>query len=112
MTSDARFVIISGQESLSDLHEMLLDVDRHLKLSRFALVTLLRRYLEDHISAEGVVDLMEALEMNERVNVDTPRDVGINDVLFELANPEINGDLTKAKALSLIKTLSSKGDGG
>ncbi len=45
--------------------------------------------------------------MNERVNADAPRDVGINDVLFELANPEINGDLTKAKALSLIKALSA-----
>ncbi|WP_426690586.1 hypothetical protein [Rhodanobacter ginsengiterrae] len=107
MTSNARFVVISGQEDLSDLREMLLDVDQHLKLSRVALIALLRRYLEDHIPAESVVDLMEALEMNERVNADAPRDVGINDVLFELANPEINGDLTKAKALSLIKALSA-----
>lgn len=105
MTSDAQFVAISRQEDLSDLHEMLLDADRHLKLSRFALITLPRRYLDDHISAESVVDLAEALEMNERVNVDEPRDVGINDVLFELANPEINGDLTKAKARSLVNTL-------
>lgn len=105
MTSDARFVAISGQENLSDLHEMLLDAERLLKLSRSALIALLRRYLDDHISAESLVDLAEALEMNDRVNVDEPKDVGINDVLFELANPEINGDLTKAKALSLVNSL-------
>lgn len=107
MTSDVRFVVISGQEDLSDLHEILLDTDRYLKLSRLALITLLHRYLEDHISAESVVDLAEALEMNERVNVDAPRDVGISDVLFELANPEINSDLTKARALVLVNALAT-----
>ena len=90
---------------MSCLHEMLLDANRHLKLGRLALIALLRRYLDDHISAEGIVDLADALEMNERVNVDEPRDDVINDVLFELANPEINGDLTKAKALALVNAL-------
>lgn len=84
---------------------MLLDENRHFRLERFALVAMLRRYLDEHISAKSIVDLADALEMNERVNVDKPGDDVINDVLFELANPEINGELTKAKALSLVNAL-------
>lgn len=105
MTSDAQLLVISGQENLSELRGMLLDTQQHFKLSRLALITVLQRHLDGHISAENVVDLAEALEMNERVNVDEPRDIGINDVLFELANPEINGELTSTKALSLINAL-------
>ncbi|KRE88357.1 hypothetical protein ASG87_07015 [Frateuria sp. Soil773] len=68
---------------------------------------MLQRYLAGQVSTESVVDLANALEMNERVNVDGPGDVVINNVLFELANPEINGALTEAGAMALIETLQT-----
>jgi hypothetical protein len=105
MTIDAQPVMISGHEVVLDRRDALRDTGRHFKLSRLALMALLRRYLDDHISAESIVDVAEALEMNERVNVDEPKDIGINDALFLLANPEINGELTKVKALSLVDAL-------
>lgn len=107
MTNEVRTLTISGKEDLADLCAKLFNVEWNFKLGRWALVTLLRRYLAGQASTENMVDLANALEMNERVNVDEPMDVAINDVLFELANPEINGALTEAKAKALIEVLST-----
>ncbi|WP_157511135.1 hypothetical protein [Frateuria sp. Soil773] len=107
MTSKVRLQAISGKEDFADLCARLFNPEWVFKLDRCALVAMLQRYLAGQVSTESVVDLANALEMNERVNVDGPGDVVINNVLFELANPEINGALTEAGAMALIETLQT-----
>jgi hypothetical protein len=104
MTSDAHPVEISGREDVEGLLPIL-GTDQNFKLSRIALATFLQRYIDGLISAENIFDLANVFEMNECINVSEPRDVAINDALFELANPAINGGLSRTRALTLVGIL-------
>jgi hypothetical protein len=96
---------ITGFEEQKSLFAALTAASK-IELSRAALINILQRYLDDALPLATLADFAELLEMSDKMNCDKPRDNVINNALFELANPEINGFATKESVRSLIASLS------
>jgi hypothetical protein len=104
MIADMKKLIISGNEQIDKLIDDI-SHSRSIIMNRSALVMLLQRYVNGDVSSKSIVSLANILEMNERLNRGGGEDRLINDVIFLLANPEINGEITEDNGLSLIKIL-------
>lgn len=79
-----------------------------LLLSRSEVIALLSDYEAGAISAETVSEWAEFFDGNEDVEFEPEAEGLLPDILFELASPEINGDLTADRAKSLKMLLSQK----
>jgi hypothetical protein len=104
IASTMNALFITGEE---DLRELSLAVGQcsSIHLSRKSLAVLLQRYLSEEFSLDALVELANVLEMNERLNVGESEDELINNALFYLANPEINGAPSEVELLSMIDAL-------
>ena len=71
------------------------------------LMTVLRRYHEGELSAEQVSEWTEALEVRDDVGFDTRCEGLIREIVYELANPELEGRLSTARADQLVSRLSA-----
>lgn len=94
--------IISGTESVEELRQVAEQQRRcTLFLPLNALRSMMEAFLERRMSAASLEDAAGYLEMNEAVLTLPEETARINDVLFMLANPAINGptDSRKVRAL-------------
>jgi len=61
----------------------------------------LKRYLEGELSEDDVNGWANLIEMREDVKLDSTHEDLLKELIFELANPEINGKLTEERALEI-----------
>jgi len=97
---------ITGAESVEQLIKVAYDYALHLTMDEGSLAALLERYVSGEISSAQMVAIADALEVNESVSVEGPLSSLINGLLFEIANPEINGALDASRASEIIDTLN------
>jgi hypothetical protein len=69
---------------------------------------MLRSYLDGRRTTGALVAWAEALEVREDVDVEAP----VQDLLFALANPTINGPLTPEAARKWVRRLHAAVDDG
>ncbi|TCV97426.1 hypothetical protein EC912_101438 [Luteibacter rhizovicinus] len=101
MNYDSPYVIL-GTETVADLQ---IAMSRHpagLFLDMTTLKAILRAYMNGQLSDDSLLQLAEFLEMNEGVSVPSIESRAINDILFSVANPEINFPNTIEKMQSLL----------
>lgn len=74
-------------------------------LSRSDAAAVLRRYVNGERTAAEVCEWADALESREDIEYDPTAGDSIGDLLFELANPEINRPLTPELAAEWLRQL-------
>ena len=76
------------------------------------LISILRRYIDGQLDGVTVVSWAETLECRDDVEVDgrERHKDAIETGLHDLANPDIQGPLTREYALALFKTLETIGE--
>ena len=67
------------------------------------LINVLRRSSENIISFDEIANWVNTIECRDDIGFE---DVRVQDILFELANPEIDGELTKNRLKEMISELS------
>ena len=97
---------ITGEERPNDVAELRRN-SRHLLLERRALTRLIRRYESGDLTDTDLTEIANQLEARDDVDYEPGTERAIADVLFELAAPEINGDLNPARCAHLIRRLES-----
>src|SRR6185436_16438835 len=66
---------------------------------------LLQRYLDGEIAADQVVDWADLVECREDIGFPEGRQDDYSQVIFQLANPNINGDITPELAREIQHSL-------
>ena len=90
----------------SELAEYPWDAEEPLVvLRREHVAALLHRYLRGELSVAQVVAWADALEVRDDVGFPDEDSAALQRLLFVLANPEINGDLTFDEARALLASL-------
>jgi hypothetical protein len=81
-------------------------------VQRSDLISILKRYVEGELDRATVMNWAEALECRDEVEVDERERLKdeIETGLHDLANPEIQGPLTRGYALALLRTLKAIGE--
>jgi hypothetical protein len=76
------------------------------------LISILKRYINGQIDGVTLVSWAEALECRDDIEVDERErhKVAIEACLHDLANPDIQGSLTREYALDLLRTLQATGE--
>jgi hypothetical protein len=93
---------LAGADASKQLAPLDWDVDEPVvTLSATDATHLLSEFLAGKRRADEIVDWAEALEVREDVEIDAP----VRDLLFVLANPEINGPLTPEIAREWVDKL-------
>lgn len=95
---------ISGLENAAELLAMLKNGGT-LVLGRLEFSMFLNRYIHDSLSIKEITEISEILEMNDRISYPTSSDPILNDLIFYIANPEINEPITKERAQEMINLL-------
>jgi hypothetical protein len=75
-------------------------------LTRDDIASVLKRYLSSELSASDVEDWANALEIRDDVGYEVGYEDLLSDVVFDLANPALNGLLNLKVAQELIARLS------
>ncbi|QDH80579.1 hypothetical protein FKX85_16640 [Echinicola soli] len=65
------------------------------------LKNILNRYLEKELSDNDIYEWANLIEMREDIRLDPTHEDLLKELIFELANPEINGSLTKERSLEM-----------
>jgi hypothetical protein len=73
-----------------------------LKINTDDLINVLKRSLNNEINFETLTNWANIIECRE--DLDFPNDE-IKEIIFELANPEINGEMTKERLNEIISEL-------
>lgn len=94
--------VVTGNEKPSELCSL----DRNhpqifLTLSAFRLI--LERYRDGLIDDEELRRIAETFEMNEAVLSRGSEQAAINEVVFQLANPDINGPINSSGVAALLQ---------
>jgi hypothetical protein len=71
-------------------------------------VAVLRRYLHGELSAAQVASWADALELRDDVGFPDQDAVALQRLIFVLANPTVNGDLTFESARTLLASVEVK----
>ena len=66
------------------------------------LVNVFKRCIDDRISLENLVAMANIIECRDDIEFQNEE---MQEVIFELANPEINGEITKEKLQKIINEL-------
>ena len=74
-------------------------------LTRKHLVTVLQRYLRDELSDSDIESWANQIEGREDIQFEAGCEQGIEDVLYELANPALTQPLDRASAEVLLEKL-------
>lgn len=72
-------------------------------LSKFDVINILKKFLQDKITSNILVEWANLIEMRDDIDFE---DDMIVDIIFELANPEINGEITYERINYLLKEIS------
>jgi hypothetical protein len=64
-------------------------------LERTAVLRILQRYLDGELSADEVADWADLVECREDIGTPEGRGDVVSQVIFRLANPNINGEITR-----------------
>jgi len=83
-------------------------VPEEIGLSGAALIQLIDRCLIGDLSVEQIVGIANLLEVNEAINVDEADRLVVAEALFQLATPEINGQITQRRAQDIRAILVTK----
>ena len=78
----------------------------HLLLTKRALGRMLARCEAGELQSAELVEIANQLEARDEVDYERGAERVIADTLFELASPEINGELTPTRCRDLIRRLS------
>ena len=105
MAAEDRYVI-SGMESIEELRRIAEDRRSTLVLSLSSLRSMMSAFIEGRTNAETLEELAEYLEMNETLVVSPDESSRVNEVLFMLANPEINSPNDRRKVSALLKDVA------
>ena len=70
-----------------------------ISISKDDLITILSKSINGEIEIDEIVNWSNAIESREDVSFESNE---IQEVIFELANPEINGKITKDRLLQII----------
>jgi hypothetical protein len=73
-----------------------------LRMTRVHMANILRRFLAGEIGADVIVDWADTLEVRPDLDYAPQDHDWLTDRLFELANPSINGNLTRERAIKLL----------
>jgi len=96
--------LVQGQEPAEPLMEALAklgwdwDEEPLLVLQAQHIESMLERFLNGEITAAALADWADRLEVRDDVGLDPKREETLKDLLFRIANPELNGPLTKDTA--------------
>lgn len=82
------------------------DSEELVTLQRTHIRNILKKYLVGEVSADDVIMWANAIESREDIGYETPYEDTIKQVIFELANPEINYKLNESQATEYIELLS------
>ncbi|HKK54918.1 hypothetical protein [Marinobacter sp.] len=74
-------------------------------LSRQAVHHVVLAWSEGRLSTDTLTAWAEAIEARDDIGREEPHEELLNDILFELANPDINGALTPDRAQEVLQTL-------
>lgn len=77
-----------------------------VNLTRENIISILERYLQAELSRKNVEDWASAVECREDIEFGMDDDDVTMDVIHDLANPALEGDLTPKAAAALIEKLS------
>ena len=94
--------VVTGTETPTELHS-LRDRYSRILLSLGALRLILERYRGGLISDIDLQGIAETFEMNEAVWSPEGEQAAINEVVFQLANPDINGPITGSIVADLLR---------
>jgi len=101
---------ITRNETVSELSALLKEirVPEEIGLSGAALIQLIDRCLIGDLSVEQIVGIANLLEVNEAINVDEADRLVVAEAHFQLATPEINGQITQRRAQDIRAILVTK----
>lgn len=95
------------QETLSLLESFDLDSDGSLAFLGYAdIAHVLERYLQGVLSRRDVYDWAAALELREDIEFGHDEE-HVFDIIYKLATPELEGELTPARAQNLLQLFSA-----
>ena len=103
--------IISGTETVEELRRIAEKRRCTLFLPLSALRSMMEIFLEGRVSAASLEGVAEYLEMNEAVLTLPEETARINDVVFMLANPAINGPTDSRKVRALQEAIDADSQG-
>ncbi|QKX03577.1 hypothetical protein HN014_01160 [Aquimarina sp. TRL1] len=101
-------ILINGDLSLleKELSPYSWDVEESLiVLKGIDFVTLFKKSIEDKVTFESLVKWANLIECRDDIDFET--DV-LQEYIFEIANPEINGELTRERVNEIILDLEMK----
>jgi hypothetical protein len=91
----------------SELARFKWDIDQELIiLKKFHILKILHSFIKGLLTEKDVEIWAEAIECREDIGFEVPHERLINDIIYELANPCLVGELSKDKAKTLIKKLT------
>lgn len=74
-------------------------------LKRKHLAGVLIKFLNGQLSGDDVTEWANAIELREDIGIESENENLIKDIMFDLANPEINYKLDSARARKYIESL-------
>ena len=76
-------------------------------LTRRHLLSVLRRYLTGKLSSDGCREWAEAVFGRDDIGLEAGWEERLKRVLFEVSEPEINGPMTRARAIAWVELLGA-----
>jgi hypothetical protein len=103
--------LVEGRSPISDIQERLRKVpwdppdDERVTLTRDIAASVLRRALEGHLQLDELMNWADAIEVREDISFEEPYRETLRDIVFEVANPVLEGALTIEKIKGLLNRL-------
>jgi hypothetical protein len=79
--------------------------DELVVLRKSHLVNVITRFLNGQLSGEDVTEWANAIELREDIAIEPGSENLVKDIIFDLANPEINYKLDSIRARRYLETL-------
>ena len=89
-------------ELQDELSQYSWDSEPVLIINKQDFLSVLNLYILDEIDIEDMTNWANALECRDDLDFE---DEELQEIIFELANPEINGEITKERLLKIINNL-------
>ena len=85
------------------------DLDEPLVTLRSTHVAdILGRFLTGELSAASVTAWAEALELRDDIGFDEAEQSAVGEAVFLLANPDVNGELTRERAEAMLRQIARR----
>lgn len=102
------FLNLNGDFRLirEELLKLKWDYDEVIVLTREHLIKLLSKYISGEFTNKDIVDWTNVIESREDIGYESLHEEMIKELIFQLANPEINSNLDQKKAMKYLSLLS------